>query len=308
MPSFYSSGEYDLAGFAVGAAERDRLLTPCAEVGDVVVGIASSGVHSNGFSLVRHVVSDQKLAYDDPCPFQEGITLGRALLAPTKIYCKALLPLLRDGSAKAFAHITGGGLLENIPRVLKKEHAVHLDASKWEVLPVFRWLAGCGRIAAREMARTFNCGLGGVLIVPSTKVESVLESLKAADHQVWQVGTVQSRGEETEQVLIENIERLTQPVATLPRPVRPKTGKRVAVLISGSGTNLQAIIDNLAKPSSDHAHIVLVISNVAGVKGLERAEKAGIPTKVRWFCCFLLGLSQPLWCSLFSFHFLWSCS
>ena len=281
MPSFYSAGEYDLAGFAVGAAERDRLLPQEAvEVGDVLVGIASSGVHSNGFSLVRRVVNDQGMTYDEPCPFQEGASLGRALLAPTKIYCKALLPLLRDGRAKAFAHITGGGLLENIPRVLSKEHMVEIDASQWEVLPVFRWLASCGRIAAREMARTFNCGLGGVLIVPPSSVDSVLESLKSSDHTAWRVGEVRSRGDQTEQVLIDNIDRLTQPIATLPRQPRRTTGKRVAVLISGSGTNLQAIIDDLQKPGHDHAHIVLVLSNKPNVRGLERAEKAGIATKV----------------------------
>eukprot|EP00117_Sycon_ciliatum_P032278 scpid63255/ scgid25064/ Trifunctional purine biosynthetic protein adenosine-3; Phosphoribosylamine--glycine ligase; Glycinamide ribonucleotide synthetase; Phosphoribosylglycinamide synthetase; Phosphoribosylformylglycinamidine cyclo-ligase; AIR synthase; Phosphoribosyl-aminoimidazole synthetase; Phosphoribosylglycinamide formyltransferase; 5&apos; GAR transformylase len=289
MPSFYASGEYDLAGFAVGAAERDQLIsgTDTAQVGDVVIGVASSGVHSNGFSLVRRVVTDRGLSYSDACPFQEGTTLGRALLAPTKIYCKLLLPLIRNGSVKAFAHITGGGLLENIPRVLSKDQAAHLDAAQWDVLPVFRWLATSGGIAPREMARTFNCGLGAVVITSPSRADDVIAAIRSdgGDHAAWRIGHIKSRVENTEQVLIDNIDRLVEPLCTPPSPsaasgTRSTHGKRAAVLISGSGTNLQALIDDLNKPSSQHAHIVLVISNKDGVRGLERAQKAGIPTKV----------------------------
>ncbi|XP_056446555.1 trifunctional purine biosynthetic protein adenosine-3-like [Gadus chalcogrammus] len=185
MPGTYGPGEYDLAGFCVGAAERASLLPRLADIaaGDVLLGVASSGVHSNGFSLVRQVMGRAGLGYGASAPFGEpGRTLG--LLTPTKIYSRLLLPILRSGAVKAYAHITGGGLLENIPRVLPNELAVDLDASRWSIPPVFSWLQEAGDISDEEMARTFNCGLGAVLVVATADAQGVLLQLQAQE-EAW---------------------------------------------------------------------------------------------------------------------------
>ncbi|MBX6376811.1 MAG: phosphoribosylformylglycinamidine cyclo-ligase, partial [Acetobacteraceae bacterium] len=181
MPGMYAAEDYDLAGFAVGAAERDRLL-PRRDLapGDVVLGLASSGVHSNGFSLVRRVLARAGLAPGAPAPFAEGTTLAEALLTPTRIYVRALLALHRRGLLKAAAHITGGGLPGNLPRVLPPEgmDAV-LDATAWPVPPVFAWLAEAGDIAADEMLRVFNCGIGMAVVVAEADRAEALRLLEA---------------------------------------------------------------------------------------------------------------------------------
>ena len=166
MPGLYARGDYDLAGFAVGAVERGEQLTGDAVTpGDRLVGFASSGVHSNGFSLVRRIVHDRGFRLDRPAPFESGRSLGAALLEPTEIYVETLLPMVRAGRIKALAHITGGGLLENIPRVLPAGcHAV-VDAARWPQPPLFAWLQRQGNISPDEMARTFNCGIGMVAVV-----------------------------------------------------------------------------------------------------------------------------------------------
>jgi phosphoribosylformylglycinamidine cyclo-ligase len=191
MPGMYSEGDYDLAGFAVGAVERERALTgKTIEQGDIVLGLASTGVHSNGFSLVRRVVSDLNLSYDDEAPFAPGKTLGEALLTPTRIYVKSCLAAIATGSVKSFAHITGGGLIENIPRVLPDGLGVALDASTWPMLPVFAWLAREGGVPPAEMARTFNCGIGMVAIVAPENESQIGDALEAAGETVWRVGRV----------------------------------------------------------------------------------------------------------------------
>ncbi|KAG8234072.1 hypothetical protein J437_LFUL013568 [Ladona fulva] len=146
MPGIYDKDEYDLAGFAVGAVEKGKMLPLTSQIctGDVVIGIPSSGIHSNGFSLVRKILERVKLSYNDPAPFCRGKTLGEALLEPTRLYVKSVLPVMKLGHVKAFAHITGGGLTENIPRVLPDDMMVELDAAKWSMLPVFGWLAAAG--------------------------------------------------------------------------------------------------------------------------------------------------------------------
>jgi phosphoribosylaminoimidazole synthetase len=153
MPGIYKPGDYDLAGFVVGAVERDAILPKLDQIvpGDVVLGLASSGIHSNGFSLVRHVIKKAGLDYSSPCPFEvnEEKTLGQALLEPTRIYVKQLLPALKLGKIKAMAHITGGGFLDNIPRVLTPGLGVKIDASSWPLLPVFKWLKRIGGISSR---------------------------------------------------------------------------------------------------------------------------------------------------------------
>jgi phosphoribosylformylglycinamidine cyclo-ligase len=192
MPGLYRRGDYDLAGFAVGAAERGSLL-PRADMaaGDAVLGIASSGVHSNGFSLVRKVVDASGLGWDAPAPFDKVQRLGEALLTPTRIYVKPCLAAIREtSSVKAFAHITGGGFPDNIPRVLPDRLGVRIDLARVPVLPVFRWLAKAGGIAQSEMLRTFNCGIGMIAIADATETESVKAILRREGEEVVELGNV----------------------------------------------------------------------------------------------------------------------
>ena len=195
MPGMYGAGDYDLAGFAVGAAERGRILTGTTIVaGDVVLGLASSGVHSNGYSLVRRVAADAALGWDEPAPFAPDESLGAALLAPTRIYVRSLLAAIRGGGVKALAHITGGGLVENIPRVLPDGLCAELDAARWALPPVFRWLKAEGGIDDAELARTFNCGIGMVAIVAPGDADAVAATLAAAGETVFPVGRIASTG------------------------------------------------------------------------------------------------------------------
>ena len=192
MPGLYKDGDYDLAGFAVGAAERGTLLpTRDIEAGDVVIGMASSGVHSNGFSLVRKIVEKTGLAWTEQAPFLPFMTLGAALLTPTRLYVKSCLRAVREtGGVKGFAHITGGGFTDNIPRVLPKDLGVHIDLTALTVLPVFKWLAAEGNIAELELLRTFNCGVGMIAIVKPDAVPQVLEILREGGETVSVLGEV----------------------------------------------------------------------------------------------------------------------
>jgi phosphoribosylformylglycinamidine cyclo-ligase len=187
MPGLYQTGDYDLAGFAVGAAERGTLLPRDVAPGDAVLGLASSGVHSNGFSLVRRVVEASGLRWRDPAPFADGLTLGEALMAPTRIYVRSLLALHRAGLLKAAAHITGGGLPGNLPRVLP-ENTVALLQPSWPVSPAFAWLARTGRIAPQEMLRVFNCGVGMAVVVSDTAEATRL--LTEHGEQVSRIGSI----------------------------------------------------------------------------------------------------------------------
>jgi phosphoribosylformylglycinamidine cyclo-ligase len=191
MPGMYGDGDYDLAGFSIGAVERSRALTGAAvKAGDVVLGLASTGVHSNGFSLVRRLVERSGLGYDAPAPWEPAVTLGEALLRPTRIYVKSTLAAIRTGAVRALAHITGGGLIENIPRVLPDGLGVDLDAGAWTLPPVFGWLMRQGGIAPAEMARTFNVGLGMVVVVDPARADEVTAILSAAGETVRTVGVV----------------------------------------------------------------------------------------------------------------------
>lgn len=197
MPGMYSHGDYDLAGFAVGAAERGQLL-PSGDIaeGDVIIGLASSGVHSNGFSLVRKIVELSGLGWDAPAPFAEGKALGEALLTPTRIYVKPLLKAIRETRAlKALAHITGGGFPENIPRVLPKHLAAEIDLAAVKVPPVFSWLAKTGGVEAKEMLRTFNCGIGMIVVVAQENVDAVKAALEAEGEAVVTLGRMIAREE-----------------------------------------------------------------------------------------------------------------
>jgi phosphoribosylformylglycinamidine cyclo-ligase len=191
MPGMYAGKDYDLAGFAVGAVERDRIL-PRGNIKakDTVLGLASSGVHSNGFSLVRKIVTDEKLSYAAPAPFDASRALGEVLLEPTRIYVKPALAAAQTGHVKAMAHITGGGLLENIPRVLPEGLGVALDAKSWTAPPVFKWLAKAGNIDPQEMARTFNCGIGLILIVDAAHADEIKKILTSHGEKVYAIGEV----------------------------------------------------------------------------------------------------------------------
>jgi len=192
MPGLYQPGDYDLAGFAVGAAERGTLL-PRSDMaaGDVVIGMTSSGVHSNGFSLVRKIVERSGLGFDAPAPFAPGKTLGEALLAPTRLYVKSCLAAIRaTGAVKALAHITGGGFPDNIPRALPKDLGAEIDLSQVEALAVFRWLAREGNVAMAEMLRTFNCGIGMIAVVDPGKADAVIKMLNEHGETARPIGTV----------------------------------------------------------------------------------------------------------------------
>ena len=191
MPGLYQKTDYDLAGFAVGVVERDQLL-PREDIqeNDVLLGIASSGLHSNGFSLVRRLVEDQGINYWDPAPFDDQRKLGESLLEPTRIYIKGLLGGVHAGKIKALAHITGGGITDNLPRVLPKGHAAEIDLEAWPLPPVFAWLQELGAIDETELLRTFNCGIGMVVVTAADKVALLKKSLPDSGETIFEIGRI----------------------------------------------------------------------------------------------------------------------
>jgi phosphoribosylformylglycinamidine cyclo-ligase len=199
MPGMYALKDYDLAGFAVGAVERGEIL-PRGDVavGDVLIGLSSSGVHSNGYSLVRRLVAEAGLAWDAPAPFAPALPLAEALLAPTRIYVKPLLKVLKSGAPKgaikALAHITGGGLSENVPRVLPDTVAARIDLPAITVPPVFGWLARAGRLDDAEMLKTFNCGIGMVVVAAKAQADAVLAALREAGETPNVIGEITAAG------------------------------------------------------------------------------------------------------------------
>jgi phosphoribosylformylglycinamidine cyclo-ligase len=191
MPGMYAPGDYDLAGFCVGAVERGDLLDGSrVAAGDGIVGIASSGVHSNGFSLVRRIIEDRGWDLATEAPFSPGFSLGEVLLEPTRIYVKPLLPLVREGLIHGLAHITGGGLVENVPRVLPDGLRAQIDAANWELPPVFAALQEGRGIAPEEMARTFNCGIGMVATVAAVDCEAVIARLSESGEKASLIGRI----------------------------------------------------------------------------------------------------------------------
>jgi phosphoribosylformylglycinamidine cyclo-ligase len=188
MPGMYAAGDYDLAGFAVGIVEKSRILQPeSVQVGDVLLGLASSGPHSNGYSLVRKILELSAAPLDLDLA---GTTLGDALLAPTRIYVKPLLALLETVEVHALAHITGGGLTENLPRVLPPHSCARIERAGWTLPPVFRWLQDSGRVADAEMLRTFNCGIGMVVCVAAAAADAAAAQLEAAGETVYRIGEI----------------------------------------------------------------------------------------------------------------------
>lgn len=189
MPGMYPDGDFDLAGFAVGAMERGTALPVGVVEGDVLLGLASDGVHSNGYSLVRKLVEVSGLGWDADCPFGEG-SLGEALLTPTRLYVKQSLAAVRAGGVHALAHITGGGLTENLPRVLPEDLGADINLNAWDLPPVFKWMAATGNIAEAEMLKTFNCGIGMILSVSADRADALVEVLEGEGETVSRLGTV----------------------------------------------------------------------------------------------------------------------
>ena len=189
MPGMYHKGDFDLAGFAVGAMERGAELPAGVAEGDVLLGLASNGVHSNGYSFVRKVVELSGLGWDAPCPFGEG-SLGAALLAPTRLYVKQALAAVRAGGVHALAHITGGGLTENPPRVVPEGLACEINLSAWDLPPVFKWLAKTANMAEPELLKTFNCGIGMIAFVDATRAVELADLFRAQGETVVELGRV----------------------------------------------------------------------------------------------------------------------
>lgn len=190
MPGLYAEGDFDLAGFAVGAVERTDILPKTAAMapGDVLIGVASSGVHSNGFSLVRKIVEKSWLTYDAPAPFASGMKLGEALITPTRLYVKSALAAIKTGGVKGLAHITGGGITENTPRALPAGLNAEIDLSAWTLPPVFAWMRDTAHLTEDELLRTFNCGIGMVAIAAPQAADAVIAAFEAAGDQTFRLG------------------------------------------------------------------------------------------------------------------------
>lgn len=200
MPGIYKEGDYDLAGFCVGVVEKSKIIQPDqVTAGDQLIGITSSGPHSNGYSLIRKILEVSQAKLDQP---MGDSTLGTALLAPTRIYVKPLLKLFESVNVHALAHITGGGLLENIPRVMPNNTQAVIDANAWQMPEVFSWLQQNGNVEANEMYRTFNCGVGMVLCVAAEDVDQTIESLRNSGEEAFLLGSIEQSDQETPSVII----------------------------------------------------------------------------------------------------------
>lgn len=197
MPEMYPHGEYDLAGFCVGLVDNGRLVDGTGtQAGDAIIGIASSGLHSNGYSLVRKVLEKSGLSGNDPFPGGEGESVADVLLRPTTIYVEAVKPLLRDLTIRGMAHITGGGFYDNIPRALPSSVEARIDFGAWSIPPVFEWLRGNAGLSWEEMLQIFNCGVGYVLVVPQQQVEETINRIQAFNLPAWQIGSIAIREKE----------------------------------------------------------------------------------------------------------------
>ncbi len=210
MPGMYQHKDYDLAGFVVGAVEREDIITGNEiTAGDVILGLASSGIHSNGYSLVRKIINDNNIDLFSPSPFTKDISMARALLAPTKIYVKPLLEIIKenpDKPIKGMIHITGGGFIENIPRVVPNNLTSIIDASSFEFLPIFKWLKEKGNLDSMDMARTFNCGIGMMIICKQEQADNIKSSLQANGETIYKIGHIEKRQENQPKVIINNID------------------------------------------------------------------------------------------------------
>lgn len=208
MPGLYAGNDYDAVGAAVGAVGKGKILpdTESMKEGDVLLGLTSSGLHSNGFSLVRKIIEMQGLSYNDPAPWDRETTVGLSLLTPTRIYVKPLLHAVQNGHIKGMSHITGGGLTENIPRMLPKHLAAEINVSRWPIPPVFEWLKRAGNVSSAEFARAFNTGLGMVLVVEMEDLDKVLGVLRGEGEDVYEVGRLVRREDGGEGCVLRELE------------------------------------------------------------------------------------------------------
>jgi phosphoribosylformylglycinamidine cyclo-ligase len=207
MPDMYNDADYDLAGFSVGAVERENVLNGNeAAAGDILLGLGSSGLHSNGFSLIRKLIKELEINYNDNCRFNPRISWGDALLTPTKIYVRSCLEALKLGGITGLAHITGGGLIENPPRTFGSQLSAQIDVRSWEMPPVYRWLIKTGRVESMELARTFNCGIGMIVIVKPDQAETITKELQDNGESVFQIGHLKASAPGAQPVILENMD------------------------------------------------------------------------------------------------------
>ena len=200
MPGMYPSGEYDLAGFAVGVVEKSKIITGATiKAGDAVLGLASNGAHSNGYSLVRRIIAEKKV---DLSAKLDGQTLSDLILAPTRLYVKPMLQLMEKIAVKGMAHITGGGIVDNVPRMLAENLTAHIDGKSWPRPPLFQWLQEQGNVAEAEMLRVFNCGIGMVVVVAEEDAKAAADTLRAAGETVWRIGSIAARCNGEEQTVV----------------------------------------------------------------------------------------------------------
>jgi len=200
MPGMYPAGEYDLAGFAVGVVEKSKIIDgKSIAAGDAVLGLASSGAHSNGYSLIRKIIGAR---HDDLAGEFEGRTLGQTLLEPTRIYVKPLLELMQTLPVKGLAHITGGGIVDNVPRILPEHLTARLARASWPLSPLFKWLQREGNVADDEMLRVFNCGIGMVVVIAAEHANAAAEMLRAAGETVWRIGSIDTRAKNEAQTIV----------------------------------------------------------------------------------------------------------
>uniref|UniRef100_A0A914QM68 phosphoribosylformylglycinamidine cyclo-ligase n=1 Tax=Panagrolaimus davidi TaxID=227884 RepID=A0A914QM68_9BILA len=275
MPGVYSPKQWDLAGCCIAAKEREWPTLPEFDnirIDDVIIGIASNGLHSNGFSLVRKIFKESGITFDKPTPWNANITFGDELLRPTKLYVKPLLQLVTSNQIKALSHITGGGLLENVPRILPQTLSAEIDCKKLHILEVFKWLQKAGDIEAKEMFRTFNCGIGMVAVLDPSKASFVLAEIEKAGIHAYEIGKICKKSESGKSIKLQNIEDVFDFGDT---GIVVQKRANVAVFISGTGSNMINLINQASNPSS-HCTIRLVICNKPEAKGLERARERGI--------------------------------
>lgn len=209
MPGIYQSGQYDLAGFCVGAVEREQILTrDMVKQGDVAIALPSSGVHANGFSLIRNLIQREELDYNSPSPFDKTTSLAMSILAPTRIYRGSVEAALSYGGVSGFSHITGGGLIENPPRCYSQDLCLRLSLKYRPLLPVFQWLKSTGNMTELEFARTFNCGIGGLLFVREEKADSLLRTVQETGEDAWFAGQIEKRKDDA--IILEDIKNSWQ--------------------------------------------------------------------------------------------------
>lgn len=216
MPGLYQAGDYDLAGFSVGAVERDQMVTgETIKEGDVILGLSSNGVHSNGFSLVRHIIasSNGAVSFESTAPFAPELSLGEALLTPTRIYVKSILEALKikdeagKPAIKGMVHVTGGGFYENVPRILPENLKADIETGSWELPPIFKWLQSAGEISPKDLASTFNCGIGYIVICAPEHEQALLESLKNSGESIRTIGRVAEKHEQGRQVTMIDLDK-----------------------------------------------------------------------------------------------------